>query len=151
MAYASWSVVFGEQPSAAKWNILGTNDAYFDSLIGSGTAWTAYTPTITAVGGTFTSVAATGRWQQFGKIAHVSIVVTVTTLGTATGATLATLPVNAVATNSFVGTGRGDVVSGALFQGRLNSASQVAIYKYDGTMGQANTEVTRCLFIYETA
>ena len=34
MAYASWSVVFGEQPSAAKWNILGTNDAHFDDLIG---------------------------------------------------------------------------------------------------------------------
>lgn len=33
MAYASWSVVFGEQPSAAKWNILGSNDAWFDSLI----------------------------------------------------------------------------------------------------------------------
>jgi hypothetical protein len=33
MAYASWSVVFGEQPSAAKWNILGTNDAYFDEYI----------------------------------------------------------------------------------------------------------------------
>ena len=29
MAYASWSVVFGEQPSTAKWNILGTNDASF--------------------------------------------------------------------------------------------------------------------------
>lgn len=29
MAYAAWSVVFGEQPSAAKWNILGTNDAAF--------------------------------------------------------------------------------------------------------------------------
>jgi len=34
MAYASWSVVFGEQPSAAKWNILGTNDASFND--GSG-------------------------------------------------------------------------------------------------------------------
>lgn len=33
MAYASWSVVFGEQPSAAKWNILGTNDAYFSSIV----------------------------------------------------------------------------------------------------------------------
>lgn len=33
MPYASWSVVFGEQPSAAKWNILGTNDAYFSSYI----------------------------------------------------------------------------------------------------------------------
>lgn len=35
MAYSSWSVVFGEQPSAAKWNILGTNDAHFNDLIGS--------------------------------------------------------------------------------------------------------------------
>lgn len=29
MSYTAWSVVFGEQPSAAKWNILGTNDAGF--------------------------------------------------------------------------------------------------------------------------
>lgn len=34
MAYASWSVVFGEQPSAAKWNILGQNDAVFNNGTG---------------------------------------------------------------------------------------------------------------------
>lgn len=34
MAYASWSVVFGEQPSATKWNILGTNDASFNDGTG---------------------------------------------------------------------------------------------------------------------
>jgi hypothetical protein len=33
MTYASWSVVFGEQPSASKWNILGSNDAEFNGLI----------------------------------------------------------------------------------------------------------------------
>lgn len=38
MAYASWSVVFGEQPSAAKWNILGTNDASFNDGTGIGSA-----------------------------------------------------------------------------------------------------------------
>lgn len=37
MAYSAWSVVFGEQVSAAKWNILGTNDASFNTYIGSGT------------------------------------------------------------------------------------------------------------------
>lgn len=36
MAYQSWSVVFGEQPSAAKWNILGSNDSSFND--GSGIA-----------------------------------------------------------------------------------------------------------------
>ena len=29
MSYTAWSVVFGEQPTAAKWNQLGTNDAGF--------------------------------------------------------------------------------------------------------------------------
>lgn len=38
MAYNSWSVVFGEQPSAAKWNILGANDASFNDGTGIGTA-----------------------------------------------------------------------------------------------------------------
>jgi len=41
MAYASWSVVFGEQPSTAKWNILGTNDASFND--GTGIASDAIT------------------------------------------------------------------------------------------------------------
>lgn len=41
MAYTSWSVVFGEQPSAAKWNILGTNDASFND--GTGIANAAIT------------------------------------------------------------------------------------------------------------
>lgn len=36
MAYVAWSVVFGETPSASKWNILGTNDSSFND--GSGIA-----------------------------------------------------------------------------------------------------------------
>lgn len=62
MAYQSWSVVFGEQPSASKWNILGTNDASFNdgTGIGDGTItpeklltstgtswpWQSWTPTL---------------------------------------------------------------------------------------------------------
>lgn len=34
MGYVAWSVVFGEQPSASKWNILGTNDASFNDGTG---------------------------------------------------------------------------------------------------------------------
>lgn len=34
MAYAAWSVTFGEQPTASKWNILGTNDAAFNDGTG---------------------------------------------------------------------------------------------------------------------
>jgi hypothetical protein len=71
MAYASWSVVANEQPSASKWNILGTNDAYFDSLIGSGTAWTAFTPVwtnLTVGNGTNASY-----YQQIGKTVSVTV------------------------------------------------------------------------------
>lgn len=33
MAYNSWSVIAGETPTESKWNILGTNDADFDSRL----------------------------------------------------------------------------------------------------------------------
>lgn len=81
MAYASWSVVFGEQPSAAKWNILGTNDASFNNgtgiaasaitpeklLTGTGTTWpwTSFTPTLTNI--TLGNGTLVGRYKQIGK------------------------------------------------------------------------------------
>jgi hypothetical protein len=34
VAYQAFSVAYGEQPSAAKWNILGTNDASFNDGTG---------------------------------------------------------------------------------------------------------------------
>ena len=33
MPYASWSVIAGETPTATKWNVLGSNDADFDTRI----------------------------------------------------------------------------------------------------------------------
>lgn len=67
MAYTSWSVVFGEQPSAAKWNILGTNDASFND--GTGIADDAITYAHLAAGAviqvvdTLSSAASTGTTQ----------------------------------------------------------------------------------------
>lgn len=43
MAYTAWTVVFGETPSASKWNILGANDASFNN--GTGIANNAITST----------------------------------------------------------------------------------------------------------
>lgn len=94
MSYASWSVVFGEQPSAAKWNILGTNDAYFDSLIGSGTAWTSWTPTWT----NFTIGNGTNacKYQQIGKTVYWRLVTTLGTTSSMGTAPTFTLPVTSV-------------------------------------------------------
>lgn len=65
MAYTATSFSFGEQPSAAKWNQLGSNDAYFDSLVGSGTAWASWTPSFTNL--TKGNATITAVYQQFGK------------------------------------------------------------------------------------
>jgi hypothetical protein len=57
MTYSSWSVVFGEQPSATKWNILGTNDAHFYSFLGDNTAWQDWSPSYTNLSGGTTNYA----------------------------------------------------------------------------------------------
>lgn len=57
-----------------------------------GTAWTSYTPVVTAGSGAFTSVTPTGRWQQVGKRVDYRIDIIITTNGTAAGQVYATLP-----------------------------------------------------------
>lgn len=102
MAYASWSVVFGEQPSAAKWNILGTNDASFND--GTGILDTAVfkqvkvgTFTITADGTkTVTGVGFKPKLVQFYQLS---------TTGTATGVNSSSYGVMDNSGNQFVKSG----------------------------------------------
>lgn len=78
MAYAAFSVVFGEQPSAAKWNILGTNDASFNDGTGIGDA--TITPDHLATGAA-TAVVATSQTttsSSYTDLATVGPAVTVT-------------------------------------------------------------------------
>lgn len=103
MSYVAWSVVFGEQPTAAKWNILGDNDASFhdgtgidddailarhidegvvlpyhlDSSLTSHTnwVWQTYTPAWVSSGTQPTLGNGTiyGRWLQVGKTVFLRI------------------------------------------------------------------------------
>lgn len=85
MAYASWSVVFGEQPSAAKWNILGTNDASFND--GTGIDDGAITPAKRSGGyatGTV-SMASSGNLATTGLGFEPKIVMFFDTLTSASG------------------------------------------------------------------
>lgn len=68
----------------------GTDVAVADGGTGdSGTAWSTYTPTVTATVGTFTTVSGAGRYKKIGKTVFWSVLVTVTTKGTAaTGMTI---------------------------------------------------------------
>ena len=102
MAYAAWSVSFGERPSAAKWNILGTNDASFADgtgiavsaitpeklLTGTGTTWpwTAWTPSWTNLTvGTGGNATNQGYRIQIGKTVFYRVIMVFGTSGSSMG------------------------------------------------------------------
>ena len=80
-----------------------------------GGVWTAYTPTITAGAGAFTTVAATGFYSKLGNIAPIIISIAITTNGTASGSVIATLPFTVDKTTIVVG--RENVGTGNELQG----------------------------------
>lgn len=84
MAYVAWSVVFGEQPTAAKWNILGQNDASFNdgSGIGNGAIARLRNSQIFTASGTWTKPA--------GLVSNGFVIVEVQAGGGAGGGTAAT-------------------------------------------------------------
>jgi roadblock/LC7 domain-containing protein len=69
---------------------------------GAGGPWTAFTPTIAAGSGTFTSVSATGRYFADGKVIHFQARITITTNGSAAGHITATVPTAALAATTQV-------------------------------------------------
>lgn len=60
-------------------------------------AWTTYTPVVTPAGGAITAYTATGRWKKIGKTVYVETDVVITTVGTASGNMIVTLPTNSAA------------------------------------------------------
>lgn len=105
----------------------------------TGTAWTTYTPTLSASTGTLTSASATGRYKQLGKTVHVQIVVTITTNGSAAVYVVATLPALGSPAAEYVLAGRNAGTDGKLLQGYISSAAaQVLILAYDNTYPGAN-------------
>jgi len=58
--------------------------------------WTSYTPTITSQGGSITTYTATGKYLTVGKGVFFIFNITLTTVGTATGNLITSLPVNSI-------------------------------------------------------
>lgn len=136
MTYNAWSVVFGELPTAAKWNQLGTNDSGFkdgtnfdDSIVlpkhlmtgaGSSWAWQSWTPTLTNItlgNGTITYA----KYTQIGKLVHYRIRIVVGSTTTATDPPTISVPVtvNGDYSDLVAGFGTGafyDASSGAVYQ-----------------------------------
>jgi hypothetical protein len=115
-------------------------------------AWTAYTPTVTANSGTFTSVAATGRYLRMGKVVFLQMSINITTNGTAAGSVWATLPVNQ-ATSAMVIAGRETALTGKILQCLLNGAfiGFISIWNYDNTYPGGSGYVLSLSGSYEAA
>jgi hypothetical protein len=111
---------------------------------------TTYTPTITANAGTFTSVSATGRYITIGKLVFISIQITITTNGTASGDIVATLPVAANARCVLNGTDQGS--TGTQGYGYTTSASaNLHIQRHDANYWGVNGAVLSLSGFYEIA
>lgn len=88
-------MVFGEQPSAAKWNILGTNDAHFYSFLGDNLPWQTWSPTLANL--TLGNGAVVAKYARVGNTVHLKFKFTLgTTSAVGTGPTFTT-PVTAAA------------------------------------------------------
>ena len=99
-----------------------------------------YTPTVTSVTGSFTTIAATGNYQITGNLVSFNAEITITNNGTASGGVKITLP--NIASSSFIGVGRGTINSGKALQIVGSPSSNIAfIYNYDGTYPASNGEV----------
>lgn len=100
-------------------------------------AWLAYTPTITAASGTFTTVSATGLYARVGNVINANVSITITTNGSAAGAIIITLP--AAATSSAVGCGRENTATGDLLQVYVaGGGSTATVYTYSNAYPGGN-------------
>lgn len=156
MAYASWSVSFGEQPSAAKWNIIGSNMAGFNDgsaigasaitpeklFTGTGTTWPlgAWTPSWTNL--TIGNATVTGAYKQIGKTVFCRLrVVFGTTTATSASNAQFSLPVTAVA-----------AMNGAFLLGSVLLTDTSAGKYCPGVISQASTTYAQlnCFKVDET-
>lgn len=116
----------------------------------TGTAWTAYTPSIAAQSGTFTTVSATGRYKTIGKTTFITITITATNIGTAAGYASATLP-NISAAEQYTLSG-GNFSTGKSMRALIGISSSAAlIANYDNTFPLASGQTVTVSGVYESA
>lgn len=103
-----------------------------DALTNLQAAWTAWTPTITAETGTFTSVSTiTARYQRFGKTCVWTANFQITTVGTAANGFRFTLPVTPHAGSTYVGAGRESASTGVALHAIHLGAGVAQVNRYD--------------------
>ncbi|WP_447361602.1 hypothetical protein ACSC95_06215 [Burkholderia vietnamiensis] len=112
--------------------------AYVQSVLPIG--YTAYTPTISASSGSYTSASATGGYMKDGKLVCIWAVATITTVGTGTTTVLG-LPFATATTNGgmVIFPGRENAVNGKMLQGASAAGSStMTITDYSNASAATN-------------
>jgi hypothetical protein len=108
-----------------------------------------YTPTVTASSGTLTTTSVSANYTRIGRQVTVNIQITLTNIGTASGALVATLPYTCGAFPA-IGAGREDQNTGNMLQARIPSGtpSSMSILTYSNTTVIANGNVAQITITY---
>jgi hypothetical protein len=93
----------------------------------------AYTATLSAGSGTYTSISQSLKYTRMGRVVNVTGYIFITTNGTAATNLQFTLPFNCADAKNVSFGGRENQSNGSMFGGTTISTSTVAITKYDGT------------------
>ena len=115
-----------------------------------GAAHTAYTPTVTAGIGSFTTTSASGRWTKIGKTVFYSAIITITAVGTGSEVRF-TLPLSTAQPSFVTCFGREDGATGKMIQGKLNGSNVMSLFFYDNTAVVANGHIYRVNGWFEVA
>lgn len=150
--------LFMRSPAGTRWEVsvtdIGVVVAEAPGAAVPADAWSAFTPTITAGSGTFTTVSASGRYKQNGKTVHFAVTLTITTNGTAAGWVNATLPVTKRTGSGLSQFAPGwNQSTGAAIFGVIQATAPtlVSIFKPDGTYPGATGATLQIAGTYEAA
>lgn len=111
-------------------------------------AWTAYTPTISALSGSITSATGSGRFLKVGRRVHFYASANITDNGTGSNTLLISLPVEAQAANNVFGVGR-DSTSGTLCLWFNFTATNAYVQTTGGAYPGATGRVINISGVYE--
>lgn len=126
---------------------IATNTA---SIAALQTAWSTWTPTVIPGAGAFTTASASGGYFVIGKLVHFSVTITITTVGTASGAMTIALPIGTAARPAMVPLTETAVI-GNMGYGRIASGGTTifAIDQYNNASYIAAGAVVTLTGIYE--
>ncbi|OZI23756.1 hypothetical protein CAL26_10015 [Bordetella genomosp. 9] len=137
--YAAPPAIGSTTPAAGSFTTLSAsgNATVTGTLTVNGNpGWTAYTPTLAAQSGTFTSATANGAYYKVGGLVFYRALVQITTVGTASGAVLVGLPFTSnsgTASGPLALSGRDNSTGKALVGTFSAGATAATVLNYDNT------------------